>query len=221
MSFVDDVISFNRNLDLKIQLPDGVNVMNPFIDEITREFSEKFYRKFYSDKNQRTLILGINPGRFGAGLTGIPFTDPIKLEKNCGIPNPLPKTTEPSAGFIYDMIAAFGDPESFYKKYFIHAVCPLGFTKNGINYNYYDSKPLEKAVTPFILSSLKNILSFQVNKNMCFCLGNGKNFKFLLKLNSDHHFFNEIIPLPHPRWIVQYRRKKYDEFIAEYLKLLK
>ncbi len=134
--------------------------MNPFNDKITREYSEKFYRKFYDDKNQRTLILGINPGRFGAGLTGIPFTDPVKLEKNCGIPNPFNKTTEPSAGFIYDMVAAFGGTEAFYNKYFIHAVCPLGFTKDGVNYNYYDSKLLEKAVTPFIIRSLKQIFLF-------------------------------------------------------------
>lgn len=221
MTFAEDVIAFNTSLNLNVQLPDGVNVMNPFNDKITREISEKFYRKFYTDEYQRTLIMGINPGRFGAGLTGIPFTDPVKLEKNCGIPNPLPKTTEPSAGFIYDMISAFGGPEAFYNKYFIYAVCPLGFTKDGVNYNYYDSKLLEKAVTPFIIRSLNQILSFPVNKEICFCLGNGKNFKFLSKLNSDYHFFKEIIPLPHPRWIVQYRRKKYDEFILEYLKLLK
>jgi hypothetical protein len=221
MSFADDVIAFNKSLNLNVQLPDGVNVMNPFNDKITREISEKFYRKFYTDEYQRTLIMGINPGRFGAGLTGIPFTDPVKLEKNCEIPNPLNKTTEPSAGFIYDMIAAFGDPDAFYNKYFIYAVCPLGFTKDGVNYNYYDSKLLEKAVTPFIIRSLNQVLSFQVSKEICFCLGNGKNFKFLSKLNSDYHFFKEIIPLPHPRWIVQYRRKKYDEFILEYLKLLK
>lgn len=29
-----------------------------------------FYEKFYSDRNERILILGINPGRFGGGTTG-------------------------------------------------------------------------------------------------------------------------------------------------------
>jgi hypothetical protein len=221
MTFADYVIEFNRNLKLSIPVPPGVEVMNPFSDINTQEISEKFYRKYYSDNDDRILILGINPGRFGGGITGIPFTDPVKLENYCQIPNPLKKVTEPSAGFVYDMIAAYGGTEKFYSKYFIHAVCPLGFTKGGINYNYYDSKELEKAVTPFILQSLKHILTFPVNSNTCYCLGNGKNFAFLSKLNSEHHFFNRIIPLPHPRWIVQYRRKKYDEFIGEYLKLLK
>jgi uracil-DNA glycosylase len=221
MNFADGIIAFNRNLQLNAVLPDEVLVMNPFDDKMTRIISEKFYRKFYKDHNQRTLILGINPGRFGAGLTGIPFTDPVKLEKNCGIKNNLNKITEPSAGFIYDMITAFGGPETFYNSYLIHAVCPLGFTKNGVNYNYYDSKALEKAVTPFIIGSLKKIVSFRLNKDICFCLGNGKNFRFLSKLNEDHNFFKEVLPLPHPRWIVQYRRKRYQEFIEEYLKWLK
>src|SRR5437763_579217 len=111
MSFANDIIAFNRSLELNVQLPDKVMTMNPFHDKITRDYSEIFYRKFYADEKQRTLILGINPGRFGGGITGIPFTDPIKLEKNCGINNILNKISEPSAGFIYDMITALGGPE--------------------------------------------------------------------------------------------------------------
>ncbi|MFI5224347.1 MAG: DUF4918 domain-containing protein, partial [Nitrospirales bacterium] len=64
------------------------------------------------------LILGINPGRLGAGLTGIPFTDPLKLQNICGIENTLPKKAELSADFIYTMISAFGGPEAFYKKFY-------------------------------------------------------------------------------------------------------
>ncbi len=39
----------------------------------------------------RYLILGINPGRFGGGITGIPFTDPIRLQNICGIENDFQK----------------------------------------------------------------------------------------------------------------------------------
>jgi len=220
MSFANYVIEFNQKLNLNIPLPKGVEVMNPFINQDTLKVSATFYRKFFSDENKRVLILGINPGRFGGGITGIPFTDPVKLENICGIANQLKKIAEPSAGFIYDMIEAYGGPELFYNKYFIHAVCPLGFTKDGVNYNYYDSKSLEKAVTPFVIKSLKQILSFPVNVDLCYCLGNGKNFAYLSNINNSHHYFKEIIPLPHPRWIVQYRRKKYGEFIKEYLEKL-
>jgi hypothetical protein len=118
------------------------------------------------------------------------------------------------------MISEYGGPHKFYSKYFIHAVCPLGFTKNGLNFNYYDSKELEESVTPFIISSLKKLISFPVSGDLCYCLGSGKNLKYLLKLNEKHHFFRQVIGLPHPRWIVQYRRKSYKEFIQDYLEHL-
>ena len=220
MLFSEKINDFNRSLKLEIQLPDGVKVMNPFKNKNTTRLAETFYNKYYSDTNQRILLLGINPGRLGGGVTGVPFTDPVKMQENCEITNDLQKKTEPSAGFIYDMINGYGGPDKFYSKYFIHAVCPLGFTKYGINYNYYDDKELEKAVTPFIIESLKNFLTFNVNKEICYCLGNGKNYKFLNNLNKIHLFFKKVVPLPHPRWIVQYRRKRYQEFIELYLKEL-
>lgn len=217
MSLAEKINKFNQNLSLDFSLPDGVEVMNPFENKITIELAQTFYNKYYSDSNPRILLLGINPGRLGGGVTGIPFTDPVKLETNCGIQNDLQKKTEPSAGFIYDMINAYGGPDKFYSKFFIHAVCPLGFKKKGINYNYYDDKELEKAATPFIIDSLNKILTFNVDTDICYCLGNGKNFKFLNALNKTESFFTKVVPLPHPRWIVQYRRKRYDEFIELYL----
>lgn len=220
MLLSERINKFNSSLKLDINLPDKVEVLNPFENKTTVQLAEKFYNKYYTDSNPRKLLLGINPGRLGGGVTGVPFTDPVKLEVNCGIKNDLQKKTEPSAGFIYDMISAYGGPEKFYNEYFIHAVCPLGFTKDGINYNYYDDKELENVVTPFILDSLQQILSFNIDNKICYCLGNGKNFKFLKKLNNQHHFFQKVIPLPHPRWIVQYRRKRYEEFIELYLKEL-
>lgn len=208
MTISDQIIKFNNSLRLNVKLPQCVDVMNPFKERETTQLAFLFYEKFYNDDKPRKLFLGINPGRLGAGVTGIPFTDPIKLQEDCGIKNNFKKVGEPSAGFIYDMIKAYGGPDLFYSDYFIHAVCPLGFTKDGLNYNYYDSKELENAVTPFILESLQIILKFGLLSENCYCLGNGKNFKFLTKFNKEHKLFGEIIPLPHPRWIVQYRRKQ-------------
>lgn len=221
MNFSEYVNQFNESLHLQVRLPAGVEVMNPFDEPGTRQLARMFYETFYSDRKKRRLIMGINPGRLGGGVTGIPFTDPVKLEEQCGIPNTMKKVTEPSAGFIYDMIAAYGGPASFYDRYFIYAVSPLGFTKNGLNYNYYDSKELEKAVTPFIVASMKKVLNFPVDSDTCYCLGNGKNFKFLNDLNRRMRFFGRVEPLPHPRWIVQYRRKSYQEFIDNYVDVLR
>ncbi len=220
MTFAEHINRFNRDLKLDIKLPAGVEVMNPYDDPVTRRLAETFYLKFYNDEKPRQLVIGINPGRLGGGVTGIPFTDPVKLQDHCGIPNELRKVTEPSAGFIYDMIKAFGGVEGFYERYFIYAVCPLGFKLEGLNYNYYDSKALENAVTPFIVSSMRKILQQGVDASVCYCLGNGKNFKFLDDLNRKEGFIGSVVPLPHPRWIVQYRRKKYDEFITTYLEVL-
>src|SRR6185436_12464588 len=110
----DRILTFLKSLHLDVRLPKGIHVMNPYKDPYTLSLCEKFYRKYYDDENLRTLIVGINPGRFGSGTTGISFTDPIKLEIRCGITNTLPKKPELSADFIYMMIEAFGGTEEFY-----------------------------------------------------------------------------------------------------------
>ena len=84
LTFADHVIAFNQTLDFSGKLPDGINIMNPFKgnDEIIA-VSSLFYRTFYNDHKKRHLILGINPGRFGAGVTGVPFTDTKRLKNEC------------------------------------------------------------------------------------------------------------------------------------------
>lgn len=194
--------------------------MNPYQDDYTIDLCKKFFAKYYSDERSRTLLVGINPGRFGSGMTGVSFTDPIKLETICGIANTFPKKPELSADFIYTMIKAYGGPEQFYKKYFISAVSPLGFTKDGKNINYYDDAKLQAAITPFVIKSIKQLLAMGINNEVCYCIGEGKNLEYLNKLNSEHKWFNEIIPLAHPRFIMQYKRKYVGEYVKDYLKKL-
>jgi hypothetical protein len=215
------MVSFLSHLTLDVKLPRGVSAMNPYHDPYTLGLCAEFYRKFYHDNNERILLLGINPGRFGSGTTGISFTDPIKLENNCGIPNALPKKPELSADFIYMMIDAMGGPEAFYKRFLISAVSPLGFVKAGVNLNYYDIPALQKAVMPFIVKSIGQMLALGVSKARCFCIGEGKNFVFLDQLNKKHEWFGEVVPLPHPRFIMQYRRKKVSKYIDTYSSMLR
>jgi hypothetical protein len=217
MTFADHVLKFFKSLRLEKKLPDKVEVMNPYQDKTAYALCDTFYKKFYSDTDERTLIIGINPGRFGGGITGIPFTDPVKLEKHCGIANDLTKKVELSADFIYRMIDAYGGPNQFYKDFYITAVSPLGFTQEGKNLNYYDIRALQETITDFVVDCFRKQIAFGVNRTNCFCLGEGENFKFISKLNKSHQFFENIIPLPHPRFIMQYRRKRIDEFIRKYL----
>ncbi len=217
----DGILGFLRQLRITAKLPKGVEVLDPYSNPGTFALCETFYRKYYSDDDRRTLILGINPGRFGSGTTGISFTDPIKLERNCNIPNDLIKKPELSADFIYSMIERFGGPGLFYSKYFISAVSPLGFIKNGKNINYYDIPALNRAVTPFIIDSINRMMALGMNTDKCYCIGEGSNLKALSKLNDTHQWFREIVPLAHPRFIMQYRRKKTEEYIDTYLRLLR
>lgn len=161
------------------------------------------------------MIIGINPGRFGGGITGIPFTDPIKLEE-LGIHNSLPKKRELSADFVYEVIKTCGGAERFYHKFYVSAVSPLGFVNNEKNLNYYDLKELPKLLNTFIVSCMRKQLSWGLNTSICFCLGEGENYKFVSQLNETHHFFKEIVPLAHPRFIMQYRRKTLSEFVTKY-----
>ena len=220
MTVAQQILTFYSSLSIEVPLPKEVEVMNPYQDATTFKWSEKFYHKFYNDHHQRTMIMGINPGRFGGGITGIPFTDPVKLEKYCGIPNDLKKKVELSADFIYAMITAFGGPDKFYHQFFFSAVSPLGFTQGGKNLNYYDVKELQQNLKPFIADCLKKQLAWGVNTKVCYCLGEGKNFDFLQKINNEYSFFNKIVPLPHPRFIMQYKRKKLNEYIDGYLQQL-
>jgi len=222
-TFAEKVISFYQDLEYNGSLPSGVSIMNPFkYNPKIIPVISKFYNKFYNDYNSRHLLLGINPGRFGAGVTGIPFTDSKRLSENCGLSIPGLDTFETSSVFIYDMIYAFGGTEKFYSRYFISSVSPLGFTSltaNGkqVNYNYYDSKNLMENVYGFIIESIQKQLDFGIERDICFCLGTGKNYKFLLKLNSKFRFFDTIVPLEHPRYVMQYKSKQKHIYIKKYI----
>lgn len=216
------ILKFYKSLSPKLKLPAGVQIMNPFTDAVSWQLAETFYNKFYNDHHPRTFIFGINPGRFGGGVTGIPFTDPIRLSAVCGIDSELPKKAELSSHFIYAVIEAYGSPAAFYHDFFITALSPLGFTKNGVNLNYYDDKELLKDSEPFIVQCINEQLeTIATTREVCYCLGEGTNYKIFQRLNAQFHFFKEIIPLPHPRWVMQYRRKKISEYVNLYVEKLK
>lgn len=217
MTFGEKAFRFLKNLHPDFKLPKDVELLLPFSTKEVVEINKQFYRQFYSDHKQRRLILGINPGRFGAGITGIAFTDPMRLEKELHIQNSFSKKPELSSEFIYHMIHEFGGVRKFYDEFYITSVCPVGFTSNGKNLNYYDNAALEKAAEPFIMKSLTRQIGFGIDCKVVYCLGEGKNFKYLKQLNDREGYFEEIIPLAHPRFIMQYKRKQIRSYIERYL----
>jgi hypothetical protein len=216
----NSILGFLKALSIEARLPKDVAVLNPYGNTNTFTYCEAFYRKFYSDNNPRALIIGINPGRLGGGLTGIPFTDPVKLEEICGIENEFHKRTELSADFIHQVIAAYGGLQNFYAKFYFSSVSPLGFTKDGKNLNYYDIPALENELKPFILQSLRTQLNFGLSRKICFVLGEGKNFQYVKLLNAEYGFFEHIVPLAHPRFVMQYKRKQLTYYIQDYVQKL-
>jgi hypothetical protein len=214
------ILAFYKQLRIPERLPRGVEVLYPFADIAVQEVMQQFYTQYFHDTQTRTLIFGINPGRYGAGITGINFTAPRQLWNDCGIQHYFGDSSELSAEFIYAMIAAYGGPDQFYQHFFISAVSPLGYVYKGKNLNYYDTPLLQKRLKPFIVHCIQQQLQWPVNRKRCICIGGDKNLRYLSDLNNQYHWFEQIDVLPHPRFIMQYKRKFMKDFIGQYLTLL-
>lgn len=222
MTFGEKVVEFNRNLKYTGNLPKDFQVMNPFLDNPeTLVVMQQFYEKFYHDHRGRKFIIGINPSRHGAGVTGVPFTDTKRLESACGIKMDSARTHEVSSVFMYDMIEAFGGAEQFYSEFYINSPFPLAITrhtKNGIylNANYYDDKKLFGCVEDFMVESLKKHIDLGLDTSEVFVLG-VKNAAFLKKINDREKLFGKMTVLEHPRYIQQYKSKEKELYIDKYL----
>ncbi len=223
MTKADRILAFYNALEFdRYYLDEDLDVLNPF-EEASSEQEQalcRFYRKFYSDNKPRKLILGINPGRLGAGATGIPFTDTKRLIE-CGIPFESFSTHEPSSVFVYEAIDAFGGPKKFYDQFFIGSVCPLGFVirknENWVNFNYYDRASFSNALAPYLLEQIQKQIELAGKNERIIVFGTGKNLKFLEKLNKEYHFTPELVPLEHPRYVMQYKYKQREQYITKYL----
>ena len=215
------IIEFYDSMELNDLSEKGVGVLNPFVKPEVRDICNTFYNRFYNDTGKRFFLIGINPGRFGAGVTGLPFTDPILLEERVGIKNSFQKRKELSAVFIHEIIDAFGGLESFYNQFYFTSVSPLGFVKDGKNLNYYDIPSLQKELTPFIVNQMTRQVKQWGRTDVAFTIGKGQNHKALLKFNTQYNWFDKIIAIPHPRWVMQYRLKSKDLILDEIVEIMK
>ena len=219
-TFADNITDFLFHLALPFKLPNKIEVLDVHGNKDVQSACIAFYKKFYNDHYKRHLLIGINPGRFGGGITGIPFTDPIRLQNDCGIANDFQKKQELSSVFIYDMIKAYGGTEKFYNQFYVSAVSPLGFVRAGKNLNYYDDKDLLKCIEPFVKDCMEKQMDFSIADDVCFCIGEGENLKYVLALNKKYKWFNEVKALPHPRFIMQYKLKQKENYIKRYVEML-
>jgi single-strand selective monofunctional uracil DNA glycosylase len=102
------------------------------------------YLERYGSGPKEVLFLGMNPGPFGMAQTGVPFgeiaavRDWLGIEGEVGRPEgEHPKRpvlgfgcprSEVSGRRVWGWAAQrFGDPESFFERFFVHNYCPLVF----------------------------------------------------------------------------------------------
>lgn len=108
---------------------------------VLREFEEnlfvsKSFAKAYCSSPKISVVLcGINPGRLGAGKTGVPFLDFASLSKL--LPEIIRHDTERSANFFFEVVEHFGAKE-FYANFHVTNISSVGFERAGSNVNYYD-----------------------------------------------------------------------------------
>lgn len=224
--FSEQIIAFNRELAYTGGLPPGFRVVNPYTDHSeTVQVMERFYRKYYGDPNPRRFIVGINPGRYGSAVTGVPFTDTKRLESVCGIRMESAHTHEVSSVFVYDLIEAYGGAPLFYRDFYINSLFPLAIlreTEGGkqVNANYYDMPAVPAAMEAYMVASLRKQIGFGLDVSEVFVLGK-KNAAYVAALNKRAGLFGRLTVLEHPRFIQQYKSKEKAFYIDKYLRALK
>lgn len=228
-TYADKIIKFYEDISKEVlALPNNFKIVNPFIGnqkEQVRDISRVFYYKYYNDNCPRRMILGSSPARRGTAVLGVPFEVANHLQEITGIKVDNFHINKSSSNFLSDVIELYGGYDKFYSDFYLNFVCPLGIVKilendNVINCNYYENKKLQESLYSFIIDSLYKQLDFGIDTSICYCIGSGENYKFLLELNNKYNFFKKIIPLEHPRFIMQYNSKDKDKYIEKYLKAL-
>lgn len=218
-TFADRAIAYYLNLREPINLPAGVSAMNPYLSPPVQDVVRTFYNKFFADQQPRVFVMGINPGRFGAGVTGISFTNSQNLKAYCGIDTDLKPSPELSSRFVYRVVEALGGADAFYGRFFLTSLYPLALVKDAKNYNFYDDRATTAALWPVIASEVRQQLAFGYDRRVGVCLGK-KNEGFLKRLNDEQGFFDRIIALDHPRYILQYRSRDLEAYVDQYVRTL-
>ena len=184
-----------------------ISVLSDFLDNWA--IIKKFYNSFYSDDLPKTVLCGINPGKKGAGKTGVPFLDFASLSKIIdGIER---QDKERSAKFFYDIVQEIGT-KNFYNSFYVTNISWVGYIKGNKNLNYYDLplvakqfvydmfKYEMKCVSPTTIISLSKEVQDTVSE---------------LFSNSGIHIHAQ---LPHPNYCAF--PKNYESCKAKYIDLL-
>lgn len=218
---------YEKLSNIKLDSFENYIIINPYSSnkEQIKLITTKFYNKYYNDNKNRRLILGSNPARRATAITGIPFEDAAHIQQTTGIFIDNFYVNKSSSNFLYDVIDKYGGCKKFYNDFYMNFVFPLGIAKinskgSESNCNYYEIKQFEKKLEQYIINFIKEMLKLDIDTSICYCIGSGKNYEYLLKINKEYNFFKTIIPLEHPRFIMQYNSKNKDLYLKKYLNAL-
>lgn len=176
------------------------------------------FERLYIEPNKPKIVLcGINPGRYGAGKTGIPFIDFNSLSEM--LPNVNRKDAEPSAQFFFSVVKKFGIID-FYRSFYVTNISRYGFSRisKQKNVNYYDNT-IPTEVTLCLIDKFIREMSV-INPNVIIPLSTCVDYE-LKKQKGTGRITAEIgTRLSHPSWISTYRRKELEAWVDKYVQEL-
>lgn len=202
----------------------GISILQGFNQNV--DLVKRFYNKHYSNKsNSRIVLCGINPGKRGAGLTGIPFIDFASASHLLpDIPN---DKWELSAKFIYSVIESIGVNE-FFDNVYLTNISWFGFVKGNNNLNYYKlPSHLQTVFTASFIDEMKIVnpkviipLSEEVEKTILdmhksgmleYKLSPRLNHPYWCSINRDNR--PEISKQIYIKTILNYIKKQIDSLL--------
>ena len=121
--------------------PPVTHVYNPLV--YAQRSSEAYLRRF-ARRGIEALFVGMNPGPFGMVQTGVPFGEVSLVREWMGIEEPVRRPAHeherrPVLGFASERSEVsgarlwgwarerFGEPEAFFRRFFVWNYCPLAF----------------------------------------------------------------------------------------------
>lgn len=218
--FASGVAAFLTSLSLDIDLPDGFRILDPYRHDEVVDVVRQFCATYYAGNQKRVAVWGINPGRFGGGVTGLSFTDPVALVDLLGLKTTIAGRREPSAQFVSMVIEAYGGPKNFYRDFYLSALSPLGFEAGGKNINFYDDADLARRIAPVIRAWMLEQHALGLVADRCVVLGTGKLRDYMERTLRLDLSYTTVEYLEHPRFIMQYRRRQVSDFVDKYVETL-
>ena len=197
----------------------NIRILSEFLDNEKNII--EFHKKYVEPNSPKIVICGINPGRKGAGKTGIPFIDFASLTRM--LPDIKENDSEQTAKFFFSVIQKIGI-ENFYKNFHVTNLSWFGFSRIDKNKNVnYDNEDIPAEIKNCLIDKFVEEMEL-INPDYIITLS--KDVLYELKsLKEQKKISSEIgARLNHPSWITTYRSKdinmwkiKYVETLSEYI----